>query len=73
MTIKNKGLFQKGHAYHPRRAGTPPPISRQRRIQAAALGQMILQMAARHDAGEPIDVTAFATLINTQRRVLAEL
>ena len=39
----------------------------------AILGAMIESVAAQWLLGEPVDLTTYSMLINTQRRVLAEL
>jgi hypothetical protein len=68
--------FTKGHKYYPPySAGAPrrPSIKQQRKAQAATLAKMLADMAARYQAGESVDVGTYATLINTQRRILQEL
>jgi hypothetical protein len=73
---RTKSTFRKGHKFFPPySAGAPrvPTIRQQRAAQAATLAAMLDDLATRWRAGESVDPQVYATLINTQRRILQEL
>jgi len=83
MTTENKGhRYAVGHPYYPpkypgvssaRPKGKRPSIKQRRQIIIDNLGDMLEKMAARHQAGEPVDPVEFATVVNTFQRVHAEM
>jgi hypothetical protein len=73
-TAPNKGhRYQPGHKFHPRKGPSRLTIRQQRKVQAAALERMILDMSAAAERGEPVDANNFVRLVNLQMRLQAEL
>ncbi|SHG24840.1 hypothetical protein [Bradyrhizobium erythrophlei] len=62
--------WAKGHRHYPTRHQS---IRAQRKLEIETLDAMIRQMREQHNAGQSVDVKAFATVINTRNRLEREL